>query len=383
MKKPIYFYLQLSFCAVTMMALTGCENGKEGQQGPGGGGQGQQTPSFSVTEIPAKTVTAYTTYPAAIEGIVNSEVRAKVSGYITQVLVDEGQEVRRGQTLFRLETQSLNQEADAAKAQINVAQVEVNKLKPLVEQDIVSEAQLETAKAQLQQAKSNYSSVAANIDYANIKSPVDGYVGEIRLRTGSLVSPSDETPLTTVSDISRVYAYFSMNERDYIGFLKEAEGEGISEIIKNLPKVQLVLPDGSVYDKEGTIETINSQVSSQTGAVSFRAIFDNPDRLLTNGNSGKIKVPKTYTDAVVVPKTATFERQGSTYVYKVGQDSMATPSQLTIERDVDNLYVVRSGLELNDRIVAKGVAKLRGETKINPQQTPFDSIAEPIEQVFR
>lgn len=367
---------------IGLMFLTGCGNGNE-EQKQNGAGQKQQTPYFSVTVIPLRTVTAFTTYPASIEGIVNSEVRAKVSGYITKVLVDEGQKVRLGQTLFTLETQSLNQDAAAAEANVNAAQVEVDKLKPLVEQDIISEVQMETAKAKLQQAKSNYSSIAANIDYANIRSPVDGYVGEIRLRKGSLVSPGNQTPLTTVSDISKVYAYFSMNERDYITFLRDAEGEGISDIIKNLPKVRLVLPDGSIYEKKGTIETINSQVSSQTGAVSFRAIFDNPDRLLTNGNSGKIKVPKTYTDAIVVPKTATFERQGSTYVYKVGQDSMATAAQIDIEREVDNLYVVGSGLKKDDRIVAKGVAKLRGETKINPQETPFDSIAKPIEQVFR
>lgn len=369
--------IALGFC---IMAMIGCGNDKNNGAGDG---KGQQTPYYSVTEIPLKTVTAFTTYPAAIEGIVNSEVRAKVSGYITQVLVDEGQKVRRGQTLFKLETQSLNQDAAAAEANVNAAQVEVDKLKPLVEQQIISEVQLETAKAKLQQAKSSYSSINANIGYANIKSPVDGYVGQIRLRTGSLVSPGNQTPLTTVSDISKVYAYFSMNERDYIGFLKNAEGEGITEIIENLPKVQLVLPDGSLYEKEGTIETINSQVSSQTGAVSFRAIFDNPNRLLTNGNSGKIKVPKTYTDAIVVPKTATFERQGSTYVYKVREDSMAIASQIQIRQDVDNLYVVGTGLEENDRIVAKGVAKLQGETKINPQPTPFDSIAKPIEQSFR
>ncbi|MGB6151861.1 MAG: efflux RND transporter periplasmic adaptor subunit [Pricia sp.] len=378
MKKTIPFFPVLLL--VTTAILTGCGSGDDKR---GVSDQKQQTPYFSVTEIPLQTVTAYATYPASIEGIVNSEVRAKVSGYITDVLVDEGEKVRRGQTLFKLETQSLSQDAAAAKANVNAAQVEVDKLKPLVEKKIISEVQLETAKAKLQQAKSGYSSIAANIDYANIKSPVDGYVGEIRLRKGSLVSPGNQTALTTVSDISKVYAYFAMNERNYIEFLRDAEGEGIADIIENLPKVQLVLPDGSTYQKEGIIETINSQVSAQTGTISFRAIFDNPKRLLTNGNSGKVRVPKIYADAVVVPKTATFERQGSTYVYKVGQDSLATAAKINIETEVDNLYVVSSGLKKEDRIVARGVAKLTGETKIIPQETPFDSIARPIAQTFR
>ncbi len=280
--------------------------------------QGPQGPTpFQVTTIPQKTVTGYTVYPTSIEGVNNSEVRAKISGYITDVLVDEGQKVRKGQTLFKLETQSLNQDAAGAKANVNAAQVEVDKLKPLVEKNIISAVQLETAKAKLLQAQSSYNSIGANIDYANIKSPVDGFVGAIRLRKGTLVSPTSQEPLTTVSDISEVYAYFSMNESEYLDFIQNAEGKDIEAKIKNLPKVTLILANGSEYEKEGTVETINSQVNPNTGSISFRAIFDNTNRLLTNGNSGKIKVPKTYTDVVVVPKESTYEQQGRFYVYKI------------------------------------------------------------------
>ena len=343
----------------------------------------QQAPTLPVVTIPNKTVTAYTTYPASIEGIVNSQVQAKISGYITDVLVDEGQKVRKGQTLFRLETQTLTQDAAAAKANVNAAQVEVDKLKPLVEKNIISNVQLETAKAKLQQAKSGYNSIAANIDYGNIKSPVDGYVGSINLRKGALVSPSSQIPLTTVADISKVYAYFSMNEKEYLDFIQNAEGKDIDEKIKKLPKVQLLLANGSLYEEEGTIETINSQVNSNTGSISFRAVFDNPSRILTNGNSGKIQIPKVYTDAVVVPQEATYEQQGSIYVYKVGQDSTATSTKINVVAEVENLYVVDAGLENGERIVAKGANKLRGSTKIKPQEMPFDSIAKPIEKVFR
>ena len=174
---------------------------------------------FPVSTMQTKTVTGYQEYPTTIEGIVNSDVRAKVSGYIQKVLVDEGQKVRKGQALFRLETQSLSQDAGAAKARVNVAQVEVDKLIPLVEKNIISPVQLETAKANLAQAKANLSGVSANIGYATIKSPVDGYVGAINFREGALVSPSDATPLTTVSDIRQVYAFFSFNEAQYIDSL--------------------------------------------------------------------------------------------------------------------------------------------------------------------
>ncbi|WP_031426574.1 efflux RND transporter periplasmic adaptor subunit [Flavimarina sp. Hel_I_48] len=378
MKKKTYIHILPALLGLCIL-LTSCgQDEKTGQAAAA-----QQIPQLPVITVPTKTVTAYSTYPTSIEGIVNSEVRAKIAGYITEVLVDEGQKVKKGQTLFKLETQSLNQDADAAKASVNVAQVEVDKLKPLVEKDIISNVQLETAKAQLQQARSSYNSINANINYANIKSPVDGYVGSIRLRKGNLISPSDQMPLTTVSDISEVYAYFSMNEKDYFDFIKEANGSDISEKIKNMPEIELILANGSEYEQKGKIQTINSQVNTNTGSIQFRAIFDNPTQMLTNGNSGKVKIPKTYENAIVVPSASTFERQGSTFVYKFGKDSMAVAAQFAIKAQVENLFVVASGIDEGEQIVAKGLAKLRGETKIKPQEVPFDSIAKPIEQVFK
>jgi membrane fusion protein (multidrug efflux system) len=378
MKKKNFIH-SLPIALGILLLFSSCGEDKSAQQAQ----MAQQAPTLPVVSIPTKTVTAFTTYPASIEGIVNSQVNAKISGYITDVLVDEGQKVRKGQTLFRLETQTLSQDAAAARANVNAAQVEVDKLKPLVEKNIISNVQLETAKAKLQQAKSGYNSIAANIDYGNIKSPVDGYVGSINLRKGALVSPSSQVPMTTVSDISKVYAYFSMNEKEYLDFIQNAEGKDIEEKIKKLPKVQLLLANGSLYEEEGTIETINSQVNANTGSISFRAVFDNPSRILTNGNSGKIKIPKVYTDAVVVPQEATYEQQGSIYVYKVGEDGMATSTKIETTAEVGNLYVVASGLQKGDKIVAKGANKLRGNSKINPQEMPFDSIAKPIEKVFR
>ena len=354
-----------------------------GEKEAGNGGQANQPKPFQVASIPTKDITSFTTYPASIEGIVNSEVRAKITGYVTDVLVDEGQRVKKGEILFKLETQSLSQDAEAAKANVNAAQVGVDKLKPLVEKGIISNVQLETANAQLQQARSSYNSVLANIDYANIKSPVDGYVGSIRFRKGALVSPTNALPLTTVADISQVYAYFAMNEKDYIDFILDTKGDEIQEKIKNLPDVELILANGRTYDLKGTIETINSQVDEATGAITFRAIFDNKSRLLTNGNSGKIKIPKTYKDVLVVPKESTFDRQGNKYVYKVGADSVATAATLNVINEVGNLYLVNGGVSKGDMIVAVGVDKIQGETKIIPKSVPFDSIAKPIDKVFR
>lgn len=256
-------------------------------------------PAIPVTSIQQQTVTGYTEYPTTIEGIINSDVRAKTSGYIEKVYVDEGEKVRKGQVLFQLETQSLSQDASAAKARVNVAQVEVNKLIPLVEKKIISPVQLETAKANLEQAKANYSSVSANISYATIKSPIDGYVGSINFREGSLVSPNDATPLTKVSEISQVYAFFSFNEAQYIDHLQRYEGTTKAERIQNSPDLSLILANGKVYAEKGRIQTSSGQINQSTGTIQIRAAFNNPNELLTNGNSGKIRFPITYKNSYV------------------------------------------------------------------------------------
>jgi membrane fusion protein (multidrug efflux system) len=369
--------IKLLIVSIGLISLASCGEGKDQNAA-----QAAQPKPYPVYEVPTKTVTGFTTYPASIEGIVNSEVRAKVSGYITKVLVDEGEKVKAGQILFKLETQSLSQDAAAAKANVNAAQVEVDKLKPLVEKNIISSVQLETAKAKLQQAQSGYNSILANIGYANIKSPVDGYVGAIRKREGALISASDQEPLTTVSDISKVYAYFSMNESDYLDFIQDAEGTTIQDKIDNIPAVRLKLANGSLYDQEGKIQTINSVINPNTGSISFRAIFDNPSRLLTNGNSAILEIPKTYKDVLVISQESTYEQQGNTLVFKLQNNDSVVSSIVKVKAKVDNLYVIESGVEQGDSVVAKGTDKLRSGTRISPQPVAFDSVAKPLEKVF-
>lgn len=336
-----------------------------------------------VIEIPSRDLTGYNEFPVSIQGIVNSDVRAKVSGYITDVLVDEGEKVRKGQLLFRLETQTLSQDAEAAKANVEAAQVGVNQLKPLVEKNIISEVQLETAKAKLAQAKANYNSIVANIGYATIQSQIDGYVGAIPYRKGSLVSPTNPLPLTTVSQTDKVYAYFAMNEADYLDFLMNAEGEGLQKKIDNFPPVKLKLANGEIYPEEGKIETVTGQVDPTTGTVSFRAIFPNPNQLLANGSSATIMIPKIYEDVPVVPEQSTYERQGNVYVYKVVGDSLATPIIIQVKDRVQNMIVASGGIQVGDKIVAQGAAKLRGPSPVQPQPMPFDSIANSLQTVFK
>ena len=378
MKKYIYPFALI----IIVLNFVSCGNDKKDQSG---GNRSQITPVIT-TKIPTRNITTFSQYNTSIEGIINSEARPKIAGYITDVLVDEGQKVRKGQVLFKLETASLSEEAAAAKANIHAAQVQVDQLKPLVEKEIVSKNQLATAEAKLSQAKASYQSIAANIGYATVKSPVDGYVGEIRIRKGNLVSPNDPTPLTTVADISKVYAYFSMNEKDYLNFLQTAKGETREEKIKNMPPITLIMANGKEYEQKGIIQTINSQIDKQTGSISFRATFDNPAQLLTNGSTGRIQIPKVYENVLVIPQRSTFEQQDQTFVVRVKKTDSSTVAALekiNILDEKDNLYLIDAGVKKGDEIVVEDVAKLREGMAIQPTVKPFDSIAKPLTTVFK
>ncbi|MCM5662074.1 efflux RND transporter periplasmic adaptor subunit [Galbibacter mesophilus] len=369
------FYSKLTVVISVFFLLTGCAEKKQQQE--------QQPMPFPTVKIEKRDVTTYKSYPASIQGEVSSEIRPKVSGYIQDVLVDEGEKVKKGQLLFRLETESLTQDADAAKASVDVAQVEVDRLKPLVEKGIISKVQLETAKANLAQAKSNYNSINANINYAAVKSPVDGVVGSIPFRRGALVSATNRVPLTTVSSIERVYAFFSMNEKDFISIIRNMKGETLDEKAKNTNKVSLILADGSTYEEEGTVETITGNIDPQTGTVSFRATFENPKGILRSGSSGTIKVPQIYESVLVVPSLSTFEQQGKKFVYKVAENDSLYEASIKSIDETDKFLVVKEGIEEGDEILAKGVGKVQSGMKIVPQPTSLDSIFNSFDTVFK
>ncbi|MEO8934416.1 MAG: efflux RND transporter periplasmic adaptor subunit [Xanthomarina sp.] len=348
--------------------------------------QAEQKPAYvmpyPVVKVEKQDVITHENFPTSIEGKVNSQVRPKIAGYIKDVLVEEGQRVKAGQSLFRLETQSLSQDANAAQANVNAAQVEVDKLKPLVEKNIISSVQLETAKAQLLQAQSAYNGVNANINYANIKSPVDGVVGSINYRKGALVSGQDQLPLTNVSSIDEVYAYFSMNEKEFISFMAEAKGETAKEKLEHFPEVKLLLANGQLFDKSGKIETITGDINTQTGTITFRAKFDNKSGLLRNGSSGTVLIPRTYTDVIVIPAESTFERQGKTFVYAVVNDSLVD-KPVSILKNANRLYIIKGGLDVGETILARGLNKVSPGTKIKPMPKPLDSIINSFQTVFK
>lgn len=405
---------KLIILSLSALSVLSCKKEEEKKEGP------KEVP---VIEVQVRNVTGYTSFPAAIQGRVNNEVRAKIQGYITQVLVDEGQYVTKGQPLFRLETNILNESADAARAGIgaaqsgvaaakanvsaaqagvNAAQVEVNKLLPLVQKNIISNVQLETAKANLaraqaqlsqaraaqqqanagvSQASANFKGVQANIDFSVIRAPISGVLGKLPLRVGSLVGPGDQSPLTTVSDTSEVFAYFSMNEKEYFNFLEEAYGATVPEKLRNMPMVELELANGSTYPEKGKIQAVTGQIDPQTGTIQFRVSFPNAEKLLSNGNSGTIRVPKLYNQALVVPESATFEQQGLVYVFKVEKDT-AQNVLIGVTDRVNNLVVIKNGIKKGEKIVAEGVGTLKPGTPVKTKPANFDEIVNAVKPIF-
>ena len=317
----------------SLVLLVAC--GKKQEQAP------QMGPMpFPVQTITQQDATVYEEYTANLEGQQNVEIRPKVSGFIQKIYVDEGQEVKKGQLLFRLETQTLNQDAAAAKANVDAAQVEVDRLKPLVERKIISNVQLETAKAKLAQAKATYSSIAANIGYGTITSPVNGVIGSLPYKEGSLVSATMEMPLTTVSDSRVMRAYFSMNEKQMLGFTRKFEGR---------------------------LEAVNGLVNPQTGTTEFRAEFANPQSILRSGSSGIVRLPVKYEDAILVPQNAVMDVQGKQIVYVVGKDNTVKSAIVQTSTTAGLNFIVTAGLKAGDVIVVEGTSKLKDGQQIVPQ----------------
>ncbi|MBX2931946.1 MAG: efflux RND transporter periplasmic adaptor subunit [Chitinophagaceae bacterium] len=394
--------IQIVIYTFTLITLFACGKNKQIQN------QYAAKP-YPVVTVQEKTVTGYMSYPASIQGRVNNDVRAKISGYIKEVLIDEGQAVKKGQILFRLETNALSETAaaaqsgisvadaniKAAEAAVNAAQVEVNRLMPLVQKNIVSKVLLETAQANLQsaiskleqaksakvQAQATYLNATANVAYSIIRSPIDGVVGKLPLRVGSLVGPSDQISLTTVSETDEVYAYFSMNESEYLDFLSETAGYTVAEKLKNIPPVTLILANNKEYEEKGKVKAVTGQIDPQTGSILFRASFSNKRKLLSNGNSGTIKIPKQYQNILVVPEASTFEQQGIVHVFKVDKDTTNSIIIKVIDR-VNNMAIVSEGVQKGDTIIASGVNGLKTGTKVIPKPINFDSLINAIKPIF-
>lgn len=322
------------------------------------------------------------TYSAAVRGRQDVAIYPQVGGTISQLLVNEGGYVRKGQTLFIIDQvpykaalQTAEANLSAAKAQVSTAQLIYDSKKELHDKNVVSEFDLMTAQnnlltaeAQVAQAEAMRVNAANNLSYTVVKAPSNGIVGTLPYRVGSLVSAAMPQPLTTVSDNSIMYVYFSMTENQLLALTRQYGS--IDATLRNMPNVQLQLSDGSIYDIEGRIESISGVIDTSTGSVQCRATFANQGGLLHSGGSGNIILPRSFKNCIVVPQSATFELQDKVFAYKV-VDGLAVSQMLDVEKISNGTeYIVKSGLNVGDVIVAEGAMMLRDGMPIVPKQAP-------------
>ena len=363
-KKRRLFTAHLSVAAVLVMCLSFTSCGKQGQNGS------QMIKELAVVSVSSSNVELISSYPAVIKGKQDVEIRPQVSGFITRLAVDEGSVVRKGQTLFIIDPVQYEEAVNVAKANMATAELTAQNKRELAKNNIIgaydlqmAENSLLSSKALLAQATAQLVNAEKNLSYTRVSSPSDGVVGTIPFRVGSLVSPSIVTPLTTVSDISEMYAYFSMTERQLLGFT--ANGTSSKDILSTMPSVQLKLIDGTIYADTGKVETMSGVIDQTTGSVSIRAKFSNKSKILRSGGTGIVLVPANMTDRILVPQKATYEIQDKRFVYVVDDKSTvkSTPIEIFTLDDGQN-FVVTSGLKAGDKIVVEGISSLKDGMQI-------------------
>lgn len=367
---------------LTIVLLPACGSGKKRQAEA----RQQAAPRYYPTEVVEEgNATLTRIFPATLRGQDDVDVMPRLDGYITKIYVDEGTVVKKGDKLFSIDSPSAVQGLEAARAQVataeaglNTAQIDVDRMRPLAQQNIISNTQLETYENQYQSAQASLFSAQATLRQAQatmgwttVTSPVDGVVGEIPYRQGSLVSSA--SVLTTVASTGNIYAYFSLNEKELLELLSEYPGDSQQEKIENMPQVSLTLADGTDYPYTGRIETISGIINTATGSANLRAEFPNYDGVLRSGTSSRITIPRVVQDVFTIPQKATFSQLDKTLIYIVQGDSVVQ-QVITVEAMPDGQsYAVTSGLHDGDRIVIDGIATLHQGSKISLQPTAADT----------
>lgn len=386
-KNILYTYLKkipvtLGF-AISIAGMVSCTSGNSKNA--------DQSDVLSAIELPVTTVqptTAFTekTYLGSVEGTDNVEIRPQVGGKLEAIFVDEGEYVEKGQKLFQIDpltyNEALNNELanrEVRKAELENAALEIERLTPLVENEVISNVRLraaesnyEVARAALAQSDAAVNSAKINRDFTVILAPVDGYIGRIPKRIGNIVSMSDSEPMTVLSDVKNVRVYFSMSETDFLYYNERSHRDSLAveegETKDILLEVSLILADGKEFEEKGIIDAIDGHVNRSTGAISIRATFPNPKGMLRSGNSGKIKLEEKHQNVIAIPQTAIYEIMDKTFVYLIQEDNKTKRHPVVLAGKSGKSYLIKEGLSAGDRIVTSGVESLNEDMIVIPQE---------------
>lgn len=378
MRTLVYFPAIVVAAAIL---IYGCSSAQGNQAPP-------PPPALPVLQLDPASTTTYTEFNASLEGKTNVEIRPQVSGYLDKIYVEEGAYVSAGQPLFKINDQPYGEQVNnaqanvlAAKANLEKADIEVKRLQPLVDNKVISDVQLKAAQAEYAAAKAAVTQAQAagnnagiNLGYTLIKAPVSGYIGRIPFKTGSLVGKGEAQPLTVLSDVKEVYAYFSMSEKDFLEFTSESAGKTITEKIKGMPAVQLQLADKSIYPAKGRVELMEGQFDKNAGTIQFRAVFPNAEGILRTGSTGKVQIPQASGNTIAVPQQSTYELQDKVYVYILGDSNKVISKPIGISGQTTAYYLVNNGLQPGQKIVFAGMDRLHDGDPIQPQLLSADSV---------
>jgi membrane fusion protein, multidrug efflux system len=332
--------------AAMLFFYTSCTNDKHVEE---------KETSFLVTSPIQKDTLFYHEYVSQIHAISHIELRSQEKGYLQNIYVDEGQDVKTGQLMFRIMPIVYQAENDKAQAEVSFAEIEYQNTKRLADSNIVSKNELALAKARLDKAKAELGMARAHLGFTEIRAPFNGIMGRFNVRLGSLVDEGEL--LTTLSDNSKMWVYFNVPEAEYLNYITKARsGEPL--------KVKLQMANKELFEYDGTVETIEADFNNETGNIAFRATFPNPKEVLRHGETGNILMPVFVKNAIIIPQKATFEILDKKYVFVVGDDNIVRSKEITVGEEISHLYVVTKGLNAKDKILLEGLRKVKNNQKI-------------------
>lgn len=341
MKKQLVI---VSICA--LLSQTACQHHSE---------EKEEEVKFLVTSALQKDTLITRNYVCQIHAIQHIEIRALEKGYLENIFVDEGQSVRKGQQMFKIMPLIYNAELQKAQAEASFAEIEYQNTKQLSEKNVVSPNELALAKAKWDKAKAEVSLAQTHLQFTDIRAPFDGIMDHFQVRLGSLINEGDL--LTTLSDNSQMWVYFNVPEAEYLNYKA-------NETAENLLKVNLLMANNQLFDYSGVVKTIEADFNNETGNIAFRATFQNPKGLLRHGETGNILMSIPLKASIIVPQKATYEILEKKYVFVVDKQNIVHSREIKIASEMPDLYIVKSGLAANERIMLEGIRKVKDGDKI-------------------
>lgn len=330
-----------------------------------------EKPKLSATKPWRQDVSIDKAYVAQVRAIQHIELRAFEKGYLTNIYVDEGRLVKKGQKMFQIMPVLVKAEYEKAKAEYEASKIEFENTEMLFKEKVVSQTEYALAKARLQKNKAAMDLAKQHLDLTTIYAPFTGIMDKFQVRLGSFVE--EGALLTTLSDISQLWIYFNVSEKDYLNFVKQKKEKG-----QNL-EVRFIMANGEEFSKKGVADTIEGEFDSATGTIPFRATFPNPEGLLRHGETGNVVITEKIPNALVIPQKATFEALDKRYVYTVDAQGTLSAKEIEISHEIPHLFVVSDGLSEDNIILIEGLGKVNNGEKVEIQVEPVEVVLKSLQ----